>query len=339
LKTDDKLEKLATNLQRRLDGCPAILIGSGGSVPYGLPSMQALATEIVNKLEPIYHGEDSWKAFVAELKNTSNFELALDNIVLKDEIHNSIVATIWSCINKKNREAFLDFVRFGKYPALTMILKKFVQRAGETNIITTNYDQLIEYSIDFAQGKIETGFSGNYIRSFGNLQATTVKRTINLFKVHGSIDWFKHKSNQNILATHFPEYADFSDFYLPLIVTPGNGKYKETHNDPFRTVIAEADKALRNSPSYLCIGYGFNDEHVQPIIIDENRNRNKPIVIVTKEVTSRIIDLFLQDDDCNCLIISEKSGGGTIVHYSKSENEYFPEDYWSLDSFYRLWLE
>jgi len=339
MKADDKLEKLATSIQQRLDGCPAILIGSGGSIPYGLPSMQALAAEIVNKLEAKYHDEDSWKAFVTELNITNNLELALENIMLKDEIHNSIIITVWSFINKKDREAFLEFMKYGKYPALTMILKKFVQRAGATSIITTNYDRLVEYSIDFAQGKIDTGFYGNYIKNFGSIQATTTKRTVNLFKVHGSVDWFKHKSNQNIMATNFIESADLSDIYLPMIVTPGNGKYKETHNDPFRTVIAEADKALRSSASYLCIGYGFNDEHIQPIIIDENRNRNKPIVIVTKEVTPKMKDLFFRNDNGNCLIISEESGGGTIVHYNKSESEFFSENYWRLDWFYRLWLE
>lgn len=339
MKTDDELEIFAIKLQQKLDGNPALLIGSGGSIPYGLPSMQALAIEIVSKLESKYKDEDSWKAFVAELSKTNNLELALENIALRDEIHYSLITTVWSFINKKDREAFLEFIRYGKYPALTMILKKFVQRAGVTNIITTNYDRLIEYSIDFAQGNVETGFSGNFIKSFGNIKSNIAKRTVNLFKVHGSIDWFKHKSNQNILATYFLEYADFSDFYLPMIVTPGSEKYRETHNDPFRTVIAEADKALRSSTSYLCIGYGFNDEHIQPIIIDENRNKNKPLVIVTKEVTPRIKDLFLQDDNGNCLIISEKSGGGTTVYYSKSESEFFSEDYWCLDLFYKLWLE
>lgn len=340
MKTDDKLEKLTTSIQKKLDGNPALLIGSGGSIPYGLPSMQALSTEIVKKLEGIYKDEDCWKEFVAELKRTNNLELALENIVLKDEIHNSIIKTVWSFINKKDREAFLEFIKNGTYPALTMILKKFVQRAGPTNIITTNYDRLIEYSIDFAQGKIETGFFGNYIKNFDGIHTTTTaKRTVNLFKVHGSVDWFKHKSNQNLIASYLIETTDLLDKYLPMIVTPGNGKYKETHNDPFRTVIAEADKALRNSTSYLCIGYGFNDEHIQPIIIDENRNKNKPLVIVTKEVTRKIRELFLINDNGNCLVVSENSGGGTIVNYNKSESEIFSEKYWCLDCFYKLWLE
>lgn len=339
LKIDDKLEKLATCIQQRLDGCPAILIGSGGSIPYGLPSMQALAIEIVSQLEIKYQDEDNWKAFVTEINSTNNLELALENIMMEEKIHNSIIATVWSFINKKDREAFLDFVKSGTYPALTMILKKFVQRAGATNIITTNYDRLVEYSIDFAQGKVVTGFDGNYIKKFGRIHETTAKRTVNLFKVHGSVDWFKHKTTQNIIATHFIESTDLSDIYLPMIVTPGNGKYRETHNDPFRTVISEADKALRSSASYLCIGYGFNDEHIQPIIIDENRNRNKPLVIITKEITPKMKDLFFQNDNSNCLIISENSGGGTIVHYTKLESECFPENYWCLDRFYRLWLE
>ena len=340
LKTDDKLEKLASSIQQKLNGCPALLIGSGGSIPYGLPSMQVLASEIISKLDTQYHDEESWEAFIAELNRTNNLELALDNIILKDEIHNSVITTVWSFINGKDREAFLCFLKYGKYPALTLILKKFAQRAGETNIITTNYDRLVEYSIDFAQGRVETGFHGNYIKNFGSIQTSSAKRTMNLFKVHGSVDWFKHKTNQNIMSTSFHESTDISDCYMPMIVTPGNGKYKETHNDPFRTVIAEADKALRSSGSYLCIGYGFNDEHIQPIIIDENRNRNKPLVIVTKEVTPKMKDLFLQNDNgSNCLILSEKSGGGTVVFYNKSEKDLFLENYWSLDCFYKLWLE
>jgi hypothetical protein len=157
--------------------------------------------------------------------------------------------------------------------------------------------------------------------------------------VHGSIDWFRHKTRHNILATNFYSSEDLLDIYTPMIVTPGNNKYRETHNDPFRTVMTAADKALRDSASYLCIGYGFNDEHIQPIIIDENRNKNKPIVIVTKEVTPKIRELFLQDDNCNCLIIYENPSGGSNVQYSKIESEIYPECYWKLGLFYKLWFE
>jgi hypothetical protein len=343
-KKDDKLEKLATTVQKKLNGNPAVLIGCGGSIPYGLPSMSDLAAEIVRQLETTYSHEDIWTTFITELKDGNNLETALEKVTLNDEIHSSIVSTIWSIIDKKDREAFNNFLQQGTAPALTSILKKFVLRAGSTNIITTNYDRLIEYAIDFAQGKVETGFSGNCLKSFCSFPAGNTARTVNLFKVHGCIDWFKHKANSNLMATSFFESTALmspANVCLPVIVTPGNNKYKETHNDPFRTVIAEADKALRKSASYLCIGYGFNDEHIQPIIIDENRTKNKPIVIVAKEITPKMHDLFLKNNGCNCLIICENISkcNGSMVYYSSAEIETFVENFWQLDSFYKLWFE
>jgi hypothetical protein len=172
------------------------------------------------------------------------------------------------------------------------------------------------------------------------------KSTVALFGSKEGLEIFIRLGNKDASPTtrasptsSFFDASVLSSIYTPMIVTPGNEKYKETHHDPFRTVMARADQALRASMSYLCIGYGFNDEHIQPIIIDENRNRNRAIVIVTKEVTPKMHELFLTDNACNCLIVSENTTGGTIVHYSKTETEIFAENYWQLDSFYKLWLE
>ena len=199
---------------------------------------------------------------------------------------------------------------------------------------------LSPYAIDFADGKNNTGFSGNYIQKFTHFSKNPIKRDVNLYKVHGSIDWFRHKENQNILSLQFFDKSKLSDKYTPLIVTPGNGKYKETHLDPFRTVISKADEALKKSESYLCIGYGFNDEHIQPIIIDENMKNKKPIVIVTKKITAKIEELFLKNKTQNCLIISEDdSKGGCKVYYSSSESELFSKSYWQLEEFYKSWFE
>lgn len=338
-KVDLKTEKLAQTIQKKLAGNPLLLIGSGGSIPYGLPSMETLASAIVSKLGKKYQSESTWKTFVSELKSSNNLETALEKATLKAEIHSAVIILIWSLFNRLNRAAITQFLKLGKAPALSKILKKFVQQTGTTNVVTTNYDKIIEYAIDSAQGTVESGFSGDCVKTFGFFQKPDAKRIVNLYKVHGSIDWFKHKSNHKILATEFYDPGVLSESYEPMIVTPGNDKYRETHNDPFRTVIAEADKALHNSAAYLCVGYGFNDEHIQPIIIDESRNKQKPIVVVTKDITPRMHELFFHNKDCNCVIISEKKGGGTIVNYSESEKETFDEDLWCLDKFYKLWFE
>lgn len=337
--TDEELEKLTTTIQSYLNSNnTAILIGSGASIPYGLPSMGGLTTEIKTKLQDKYKTDSQWKKLIEELVHSGNLEATLDKVELKDEIHKDIIWTVWNLINQKDNEALINFIKNNSTPALTKILKKFVQKTECTNIITTNYDRLIEYATDFSKGKVDTGFSGNYVKRFTQFQNAT-KRTVNIFKVHGSIDWFKNIDDQNILSIPSFKCSEMSVTYSPLIVTPGNGKYRETHNDPFRTVISKADEALRNSQAYLCIGYGFNDEHIQPIIIDENRSNQKPIVIVTKEVTSKIKELFLKNGIENCLILSEGvDGRGCNVSYSSSETEHFSESYWQLDEFYNLWF-
>lgn len=337
---NEKLEKLTTAIQGHLNNNPALLIGSGASIPYGIPSMEGLANEIKSKLQKKYQNNGQWRTFVNNLNETNNLEITLDKVDLKVEIQEDIIWIVSKLIERKDKEALTNFISENCYPALTYIIKKFVQRTGPTNIITTNYDCLIEYAIDFADGRTNTGFSGNYIQKFTQFASNSINRVVNLYKVHGSIDWFRHKENQNILSLQFFNESNLSDKFTPLIVTPGNGKYKETHVDPFRTVISKADEALRNSTSYLCIGYGFNYEHIQPIIIDENRNNKKPIVIVTKEVTAKIKELFIENKAENCLIISGGDGGsGCKVYYSSSESELFSESYWQLDEFYKLWFE
>jgi len=96
---------------------------------------------------------------------------------------------------------------------------------------------------------------------------------------------------------------------------------------------------LRSSCGYLCIGYGFNDEHIQPIIIDENRNQKKPIVIITKDITSKISELFLSTGTENCMVISSTSGNGSLVNYPNREQATFTKNYWRTNDFYELWFE
>lgn len=337
--TDKRLEKLTTTIQNYLNNNTALLIGSGSSIPYGLPSMLDLSDEIKTKLHEQYKNKLQWKTFITELESSKNLEITLDKIEINDKIHSDIILTVWKLILKKDGEALENILKNNKMLTLSKILKKFVEKTDPTNIITTNYDRLIEYAIDFSEGKLSTGFTGHYIKRFTRFNEKASKRQVNVFKVHGSIDWFQHIKNKNIISTSAFNNYKLEDKYKPLIVTPGNNKFKETHYDPFRTIISKADEALRSSQAYLCIGYGFNDEHIQPIIIDENRNHNKPIVIITKNITKRIDELFLNDATNNCLILTEgDERNGSKVFYSSSDSEDFLEKYWQLDEFYKLWF-
>lgn len=338
--SDDKLELLAKNIQTFLNNDTALLIGSGASIPYGLPSMSDLSNEIKNKLGLKYSSNIQWQKFVEELDRSDNLENTLNQIDLDDAIHQDIIWVVWELIESKDKDALSNILLNKNIPSLMNILQKFILKTDPTNIITTNYDRLVEYACELSGGKINSGFTGDNIGRFIQSQNSSSKRMVNIFKVHGSINWFKHKKNHNIISASYFNKSKLWAEYDPQIVTPGNGKYKETHYDPFRTVMSKADDAIRKSQAYLCIGYGFNDEHIQQIIIEENRINKKPIVIVTKSITDRIKNLFIDDKADDYLILVEgDSGKGCKVHYSSGKNESFDESYWRLDNFYKLWFQ
>lgn len=337
----DTIEKLACRIQKILENNPTFLIGSGASVQYGLPTMGALADEIMSRLNDKYSKESSWKNFVEELEKEKNLENSLEVFNTSDwEIVESIIEIVWSFICQKDEEAFNNFLMNEKRPDLSDILEVCARRSGETNIITTNYDRIIEYSVDFIGGDLITGFKGFYYKCFSEYEGTKRDGSFNLFKVHGSIDWFIKKSRLQIFSSNFIKNMN-NELFVPAIVTPGSGKYRETHKSPFREIIAGADKVLRKSNSYLCIGFGFNDEHIHPIIMSENRQKGIPIVIITKSMTDKIKKIFIEDKKENFIIICENNSGGSCVYYNEGgEIKYreFEESYWELKEFKKLWL-
>ncbi len=64
---DEKLERLTSTIQRKLNGNPALMIGCGGSIPYGLPSMEELSKGIKNSLQGKYKNDETWESFILEL--------------------------------------------------------------------------------------------------------------------------------------------------------------------------------------------------------------------------------------------------------------------------------
>jgi hypothetical protein len=103
-----------------------------------------------------------------------------------------------------------------------------------------------------------------------------------VWKVHGSIDWFL---NADGVAVALPYRDQYPETFTPLLVTPGTSKYEITHQEPFRSIMANADAALSQANSYLCIGYGFNDRHIQPKLVERARHDGVPIVILAKKLS------------------------------------------------------
>ena len=103
------------------------------------------------------------------------------------------------------------------------------------------------------------------------------KDIINLMKVHGSLDWFDVDHEVRKLNSDFG--------YDPVMIPPGKNKYRTTHNSPYRELMQKSDEAIKKAPSFLVVGFGFNDEHITPLVSKKTK-AGIPIVVVTMEVTS-----------------------------------------------------
>lgn len=93
--------------------------------------------------------------------------MALTGIELTAEVLEDIRRETWNLISSKDLELFAQLLFSHKALPLTRILKKFYQmHSRRIDIITTNYDRLVEYACDLAQIPVMVGFNGQYLKRF-----------------------------------------------------------------------------------------------------------------------------------------------------------------------------
>jgi len=252
---------------------PAIVLGSGASAPFGLPSMWALGEYLKSEISLVDRDDiEQFENFKAQLDDLGDLELALQAITVRPTLLSAIVNKTWELINQKNFESYEFLINNEFNFPLGDLLKHLIYPTDQkVSIITTNYDRLAEYAASSAGAFICTGYTQNYFGDFSNgIHQNNLKKLrgyngqVNIWKVHGSLDWFQTSNGSNI---HLPLRQDIPTGMKPSIVTPGLTKYHETHLEPYRTILSQADIDLENANGFLCIGYGFNDSHVQQKLI------------------------------------------------------------------------
>lgn len=173
------------------------------------------------------------------------------------------------------------------------------------NIFTTNYDNLIEISLedkhtdyfDGFTGKIASIFSTNNYGKIVSKQSAINNKTselvsVNLIKLHGSLYWYPNgdkivfsdfKTRISELESLKNNQNEFIAFYENefLIVNPNEEKYNltvlnSTYYDQIRLLSNELDK---NNTLLIAFGFSFNDEHLKSIIDRALENPTLTLVV------------------------------------------------------------
>jgi hypothetical protein len=148
----------------------------------------------------------------------------------------------------------------------------------KVNIFSLNYDLILEQVFNSSTSKIlDNGFSEKIIddsqirfwaADFNNDLSLT---KINLFKLHGSIDWEYNQESEEILIKE--NIVDGRD---PLIIF---GSYSKMLSfDPFLYILSKFRTLLEESTIFIVIGYSFHDKYINNLLIQQlSQNTDKDI--------------------------------------------------------------
>ncbi len=325
-----------STMQGFLENNPLIVLGSGASIPYGLPSMSDLAVEIISN--SVVKADPNYSSFCS-LLSSEGLEKAIDSVSLNVATVNAIRIITWESINGND----LNYLKANAFSAPESFVKLFEKVIAPTPnkvvVVTTNYDRLSEYAADGIGAASVTGFEGSYIKklelpsgSIATKRIRTRERIVEIWKVHGSLDWFTNSKGE---VFSFPLSHEIPIGFSPLIVPPGKDKYSSTHSEPYRSIISEADKAFTTAGAYLCIGYGFNDEHIQPKLLSQIAG-GKPIVILVRTMTDACKHHIIESG-INKYMIFERFDESHTKVYGNGWSEIYDGQYWCLDEFLKVW--
>lgn len=339
---DDVVEDIKQrNLSR--NNMPKLIVGTGLSVIYGVPGMKSLAEQLNNEIvnSPLTELKVMWESHYDNICR-NGLEAGLANItqaeaILVDEIKAITAAYILdseenlhSAILEKNT----GFSRLLDYLSETVSVNKKV-----IDIMTPNYDRIIEIICDKLGIGVITGFTGSLYGKFNkNLlrQPTEMYNCKNytwvrLFKPHGSINWINEDGSEYLTNDYgvLRKKAKYIE-----IVTPGSSKYKEgLTNNTFRCMREEFNELLNPEESYslLVYGYGFNDDHFDTALFDSFQ---KNVLILSRDVKEEILNKALERK--NITVFYHEKDKEYMIY--KSRKYLIDLPVWDINQFANLFL-
>jgi hypothetical protein len=313
-----ELDNLARQCQNCVQNNPVIVLGSGASIPHGIRGMGDLAIWLRENVQADEGPEfDSWILVRTALASGDHLEAALENKALPDSLVVKIVRSTWDFIVRDDYKLLKSAIKTeAVFPLRSLFEGLFRSTSRNINVVTTNYDRVVEYAADLGGYISNTGFLPGYLRraeGAENLifkQGVNLARTVTVWKVHGSLDWFLDPHGG---VMSLPMTSELPDGLVPLIVTPGVSKYQRTHDEPFRSAIQGADRVLGSATAFVCVGYGFRDSHIHPKLIRRCKLHDTPILVAARTLTAEAKD-FLRNNAGRHYLALENHENGTKVY-------------------------
>jgi SIR2-like domain len=265
----------------------------------------------------------------------------MGKVTLNPTTVDAIVATTASLISTKEREVFERVLNGNKVLPFTVFVKHLFKAGPRFHLITPNYDRLVEFATEAAQIGVDSRFFGylhgrtdpkrsadahreSYIS--GKTSSFRPCPSLCVHKPHGSLDWYEVDGK----IVRCPIMID----KVPIIITPGASKYRESFRWAFDDQRAAGNRAATSATRLMFIGYGFNDDHLEQYLCPGFR-LTKPSVIITKDLSANALKVIQnsQGTDVKALCAVSNTDRRTRIVTSSGEELIVDECLWNLESF------
>lgn len=202
-----------------------------------------------------------------------------------------ICKAIYQIITEKESSATLNSTKrfFAWYNLLNRDFTK--------EVFTTNYDLVIEKSLEASEIPYFDGFVGSFEPFFWQesvdhqaQHGDLTKNWIRLWKIHGSLSWFWRYSEttKSHRIIRIGNIGCVDEIKNELVIYPSKDKYDSSRKQPFIAYFDRMrDYLLSGELLFVITGYSFSDQHINEIVFNCMRQNNRLFVIV----------FFYKDDD------------------------------------------
>jgi hypothetical protein len=291
------LAELKSTIQQHMSDGLVLIVGSGLSCAEGLPGMSDLAVRLASsvgpKLTPTLLLE--WNTLLSKI-GAVGLETAFADQSPSGELEEIIRKEVGDFIASCEMSVVTEVFQGKRTLRLTRLLKHLLRPTNGIQVVTTNYDCLVEVAAEEAGLGVDTMFNGvfaarlseketrmSFCRNVTLHNKTGVRyhyaEHVVINKPHGSLDWYDRNGTP---VRHCGELPDATRLILP----PGRNKYRDGYSSPFDLHRERANKAIDRASRFLIIGYGFNDDHLETHLATKIKS-GVPTILLTHTLSPK----------------------------------------------------
>ena len=283
-------------------------MGAGTSCALGLPNIAQLTNCVETSLSEV-----SLELFKKIKSDLEKRKLPEDVISIEDILNQ--IRRIREITNERSDSSFLDIsgqdaknldveicrkiyneltekeaAASLNVPKLFFAWLNMQNRDFSKEVFTTNYDLIVEKSLESIRAPYFDGFVGSYEPFFWHESVEKFVRKndltqnwIRLWKIHGSLSWFwKASSNsKSHKVVRLGKIEKIEKETKEIVIYPSKDKYDSSRRQPFLVYFDRLrDYLLSGELLFVFSGYSFLDQHINEIIFNCLRQNNRLSVIV-----------------------------------------------------------